>query len=198
VQLSTGNLFREHISKGSPLGRQVKDILAKGELVPDDLTIQMVLERLEKPDTISGVVFDGFPRTRDQALALGMRLSERGRCITAALKFNITDEQIVERLGARRMCPNDNSIYNLKSNKPLQDALCDLCGERLIMRNDDQADVVLHRLQVYHEQTEPLIAFYREQDMLLEVDASRTIDEIEVQLDELMPSFILNANEPQN
>jgi adenylate kinase len=195
VQLSTGNLFREHISKGTDLGIKVKDILAKGELVPDDLTIAMVLDRLAKPDTIMGVVFDGFPRTRDQALALQYRLDERGKCITAAILFKISDDTIVERLGARRMCPKDNSIYNLRSHLPRDDEKCDLCGSMLIMRDDDKPEVVRHRLEVFRRQTEPLIEFYREQDMLVEIDAGQSIDATEAQLDEWMPMFIYNANE---
>ena len=194
VQLSTGNLFREHISKGTELGLKVKDILAKGELVPDDLTIAMVMDRLAKPDTIMGVVFDGFPRTRDQALALQYRLDEKGKCITAAIQFKISDEQIVERLSSRRMCPKDNTTYNLKSNAPKNDEKCDLCGTALIMRDDDKPEVIRHRLQVYRHQTEPLIEFYREQDMLVEIDASRGIEEITAQMDEWMPMFIYNAN----
>jgi adenylate kinase len=195
VQISTGNLFREHISKGTDLGLKVKDVLAQGELVPDDLTIAMVMDRLAKPDTIMGVVFDGFPRTRDQALALQYRLEERGKCITAAIQFKISDDQLVERVGARRMCPKDNSIYNLKSYKPKDDEKCDLCGTPLIMRDDDMPEVVRHRLRVYRQTTEPLIEFYREQDMLVEIDASRTIQETEAQMDEWMPMFIYNAND---
>lgn len=194
VQLSTGNLFREHISKGTELGVKVKDILSKGELVPDDLTIAMVMDRLARPDTIMGVVFDGFPRTRDQALALQYKLDEKGKCITAAILFKITDEQIVERLSARRMCPKDNTTYNLKSNAPKHDEKCDLCGTPLIMRDDDKPEVIRHRLAIYAQQTEPLIDFYREQDMLVEIDASRGIEEITAQMDEWMPMFIYNAN----
>ncbi len=195
VQLSTGNLFREHIKNETSLGLRVKDILAKGELVPDDLTVEMVMDRLSKPDTIMGVVFDGFPRTLDQALALQHRLEGKGKCITAVISFMISDEDIVERLGARRMCPKDNSTYNLKSNPPRIDEQCDLCGTTLIVREDDKPEVVRKRLQVYRQQTEPLIEFYREQDMLIEIDASRRIQEIEAQMDEWMPMFIYNANE---
>jgi adenylate kinase len=194
VQISTGNLFREHITKGTELGVKVQDVLAKGELVPDDLTIAMVMDRLAKPDTIMGVVFDGFPRTRDQALALQYKLDEKGKCITAAIQFKISDEQIVERLSARRMCPTDNTIYNLKSHVPKSDEKCDLCGTPLIVRSDDKPEVVRHRLQVYQKQTEPLIEFYREQDMLVEIDASRTIEETQAEMDEWMPMFIYDAN----
>lgn len=194
VQLSTGNLFREHISKGTPLGLKVKDILAKGDLVPDDLTVAMVVDRLAKPDTIMGVVFDGFPRTRDQAIALQNKLEERGRCITAAIYFHVSDDVIVERLGSRRMCPKDGTVYNLKSKPPARDEVCDLCGTKLEMREDDKPEVVRKRLRVFREQTEPLIDYYREQDMLVEIDASRSIAEIEAQLDEWMPTFIYNAN----
>lgn len=195
VQLSTGNLFREHIKHETPLGLRVKDILAKGELVPDDLTIQMVIERLDKPDTIMGVVFDGFPRTRDQALALQHRLDEKGKCITAAILFRISDDQIVERLGARRTCPKDNSVYNLVSSPPHHQDKCDICGTTLIVRDDDKPEAVRHRLEVYGRATQPLIEYYREQDMLIEVDASRTIHDIEEQMDEWMPMFIYSANE---
>lgn len=194
VQLSTGNLFREHIAKATPLGLKVKDILAKGDLVPDDLTVAMVIDRLSKPDTIMGVVFDGFPRTRDQAVALHNKLEERGRCITAAIYFKVADDVIVERLSARRMCPRDGTIYNLKSKPPASDEICDVCGTRLEMREDDKPEVVRKRLEVYREQTEPLIDFYREQDMLVVIDASQSISETESQLDELMPTFIYNAN----
>ncbi|MBI4673410.1 MAG: adenylate kinase [Chloroflexi bacterium] len=195
VQLSTGNLFREHIKNETPLGLRVKDILAKGELVPDDLTVEMVMERLARPDTIMGVVFDGFPRTRDQAVALQNRLDEKGKCVTAAISFQISDEELVERLGARQMCPKDHSTYNLKSNPPREEGKCDLCGSPLIGRDDDKPEVVRNRLRVYRQQTEPLIEFYREQDMLIEIDASRAIEEIEAQLDEWMPMFIQGVNE---
>ncbi len=194
VQLSTGNLFREHIKNETPLGLKVKSILAKGELVPDDLTVQMVIDRLDKPDTVMGVVFDGFPRTRDQALALHQRLDEKAKCITAAVSFRITDDEIVERLSARRTCPKDNSVFNLKSNPPRENDKCDLCGTTLLRRDDDMPEVIRHRLQVYRQQTEPLIEFYREQDMLIDIDATRSIQEIEAQLDEWMPMFIYNAN----
>lgn len=194
IQLSTGNLFREHIKNETPLGVKVKSILANGELVPDDLTVQMVIERLDKPDTVMGVVFDGFPRTRDQALALQNRLDEKGKCITVVILFKISDDEIVERLSARRMCPKDSTIYNLNSNPPKEDEKCDLCGAALIMREDDKPEVIRHRLNVYRQQTEPLIEYYREQDMLIEIDASRSIQEMEAQLDEWMPMFIYDAN----
>jgi adenylate kinase len=127
-------------------------------------------------------------------LALQSRLEEKGKCITAAILFKISDESIVERLSSRRMCPKDNTIYNLKSNAPRNDEKCDLCGTALIMRDDDKEEVIRHRLAIYRQQTEPLIEFYREQDMLVEIEASRSIEEITQQMDEWMPVFIYNAN----
>lgn len=194
VQLSTGALFREHISKGTELGRKVASILAKGELVPDDLTVAMVMDRLSKPDTVMGVVFDGFPRTREQAVALQARLSERGKCITAAIYFDAPDEVVIERLSSRRICPKDGATFNLKSMPPKVDEQCDLCGTALIMREDDRPEVIRKRLEVYHRQTAPLIEFYREQGLLYKIDAARSIPEIEAQMDAWMPMFIYNAN----
>jgi adenylate kinase len=185
VHLSSGDLFRENIAKGTELGLQVKDILARGALVPDNLTIQMVMNRLHEPDTTRGVIFDGFPRTRAQAEALDCNLAQEGMHINRAVYFRIADQVIIDRLSARRVCPKDGAVYNLKSKPPKQDEICDNDGVTLIQRDDDKPAVVRRRLEVYRQQTTPVIDFYRGQDLLLEIDAARDIDSVQHELDNL-------------
>lgn len=194
VHLSSGDLFRENISKGTALGLKVKDILASGALVPDDLTIAMVMDRLDSPDTETGVIFDGFPRTVAQAEALKKALGEVGKKIDTAVYFSIPDEEIIARLSARRVCPQDGAVYNLISKPPRQDELCDNDGEKLIQRPDDQANVVQKRLDVYREQTTPVIDYYAGQGLLRKIDASRDIEQVQTELDSLTEVFAPNAN----
>ncbi len=185
LHLSSGDLFRENIAKGTELGMKVKDILARGALVPDDLTIQMVMNRLHEPDAGPGVVLDGFPRTRAQAEALQRELAKEGKQIDRAVYFRIDDEVIIDRLSARRVCPKDGAVYNLKSKPPKQDEVCDNDGAPLVQRSDDKPEVVRKRLEVYRELTTPVIDFYRGQGLLIEIDAAKDIDAVKQELEEL-------------
>lgn len=185
VHLSSGNLFRDNIAKGTKLGLKVKDIIGRGALVPDDLTIQMVMQRLHEPDITRGVVFDGFPRTRPQAEALKCNLDREGRRINQAVYFKIPDQVIIDRLAARRVCPEDGAVYNLKSRPPNRDAVCDNDGAELVQRDDDKPEVVRKRLEVYREQTSPVINFYHEAGLLLEIDASLDIVSVREELEHL-------------
>ncbi len=196
LHLSSGELFRENIAKGTPLGLKVKDILASGSLVPDDLTVAMVMDRLAQPDSVQGVVFDGFPRTREQAIALQHAFDRAGKTLTRAVYFHVDDEIVIERLAARRVCPADGATYNLKSKPPQQDQVCDNDGTPLVQRDDDKPEVVGKRLELYRELTEPLISFYREEGLLAEIDASRSISESEAALDRLMRSFSNGRSDP--
>jgi adenylate kinase len=185
VHLSSGDLFRENIAKGTELGLKVKDILAQGALVPDELTIQMVMDRVHEPDTERGVMFDGFPRTRAQAEALQMNLAREGKHVSRAVYFRVADGVIIDRLSARRVCPLDGAVYNLKSKPPREDEVCDNDGGELVQRDDDRPDVVRKRLQVYWDLTTPVIDFYRDQGLLLEIDAARDIDSVQHELEGL-------------
>jgi adenylate kinase len=185
VHLSSGDLFRENIAKATDLGLKVRDTLAKGALVPDDLTIRMVMDRVHEPDTERGVMFDGFPRTCAQAEALQCNLAKEGKHIARAIYFRVPDQVIVDRLSARRVCPLDGAVYNMKSKPPRQDEVCDNDGAKLIQRDDDKPDVVRKRLQVYKELTTPVIDFYRSQGLLLEIDAARDIDSVQHELEGL-------------
>ena len=168
-QISTGDLFRAAVKDDSELGRQVKGIMEKGELVPDSLTVELVRERLAKPDAQHGYILDGFPRTAAQADALA-----EFQKIDAAVNFSISDELVIRRLSGRRVCRSCGAIYHIDNMPPKKAGTCDACGGELYIRDDDKIDSIRNRLRVYKEQTEPLIAYYRNAQLLLEIDSSKS------------------------
>jgi adenylate kinase len=168
-QISTGDLFRAAVKEGSELGRKVKGIMEKGELVPDSLTVELVRERLAKPDAQQGYILDGFPRTVAQADALG-----KFQRIDAAINFKIGDELVIRRLSGRRVCRSCGAIYHIENMPPKVEGTCDACGGELYIRDDDKIESIKNRLRVYKEQTEPLIAYYREKGLLQEIDSSKS------------------------
>jgi adenylate kinase len=179
AHISSGDLFRENVSKQTPLGKLAKSYMDKGELVPDDVTIQMVMDRIARPDCARGVVFDGFPRTQAQAQALNVALAQENKKIGATLLVNVRDELLIQRLSARWFCPADGSVYNLLSNPPRVAGKCDKDGAALEQRNDDKAETIVRRLQVYHSQTAPLIEYYRHAGLLREADGEQNIEQVQ-------------------
>jgi adenylate kinase len=179
AHISSGDLFRENVSKQTPLGKLAKSYMDKGELVPDDVTIQMVMDRIARPDCARGVVFDGFPRTQAQAQALDVALAQENKKIGATLLVNVRDELLIQRLSARWFCPADGSVYNLLSNPPRVAGKCDKDGAALEQRNDDKAETIVRRLQVYHSQTAPLIEYYRHAGLLREADGEQNIEQVQ-------------------
>ena len=165
--ISTGDLFRSNIKNETPLGLQVKSILASGGLVPDSITIEMVRNRIAEPDCRNGFILDGFPRTIPQADALAEMTD-----LDAVVDFQISKEEVVKRLSGRRMCPSTGKIYHIVFNPPKVEGKDDETGEDLIQRPDDKEEAIVHRLEVYTEQTEPLIEYYRKKGLLKGVDAS--------------------------
>ena len=165
--ISTGDIFRSNIKNGTELGKKVEGILASGGLVPDDVTISMVKNRLQEPDTASGYILDGFPRTLGQADALSGFAK-----IDAVLNFVLADEEIIRRLSGRRLCKSTGRIYHITSNPPKVEGIDDETGEPLIQRDDDKPEAIKHRLEVYAESTEPLIAYYKEKGTLIDIDSS--------------------------
>jgi adenylate kinase len=166
-QISTGDLFRAAVKEGSELGKKVKGIMEKGELVPDSLTVELVKERLGKPDAQQGYILDGFPRTVAQADALA-----EFQKIDAVINFSISDELVIRRLSGRRVCRSCGAIYHIENMPPKVEGTCDRCGGELYIRDDDKIESIKNRLRVYKEQTEPLIAYYREKELLREIDSS--------------------------
>jgi adenylate kinase len=168
-QISTGDLFRAAVKDGSELGSKVKGIMEKGELVPDSLTVELVRERLAKPDAQQGYILDGFPRTVAQADALA-----EFQKIDAAINFRISDELVIRRLSGRRVCRACGAIYHVDNMPPKNEGICDSCGGELYIRDDDKIESIRNRLRVYKEQTEPLIAYYRKEGLLQEIDSSQS------------------------
>lgn len=176
--ISTGDIFRKNISEKTPLGVEAKGYMDRGQLVPDELTINLVKDRLVNEDCKNGFLLDGFPRTLLQAEALDVFLNERKMDIDAALLINVPSTIIIERMTGRRICPECGASYHIKNIPPKVDGICDLCGANLIQRKDDNEETVKERLDVYEKQTQPLIEYYREKGKLIEVDGTKDINEV--------------------
>jgi adenylate kinase len=176
--ISTGDMLRANVKEGTELGKQAKAYMDRGELVPDELIVAMVAERLRQPDAQDGFILDGFPRTIEQAQALEKQLSELRRRITAAILLEVGDDEVIRRLSGRRVCVKAGHNYHVEFDPPKHDMVCDQDGSRLIQRDDDQPDVIRHRLEVYHEQTEPLIDYYDRQGLMRRIDGTRSPDEV--------------------
>jgi adenylate kinase len=180
--VASGDLFRENLKNETELGLKAKVYMDRGELVPDDVTIAMVMERLNRPDCAGGALFDGFPRTIAQAEALDQALAERGHRISVVPYIAVPDEVLVERVSGRRLCRVCGEAYHVKFNPPKRSGVCDNDGGELYQRGDDKPETVRKRLQVYWEQTSPLIEYYRDRGMLVEVDGDQPIDAVAADL----------------
>ncbi|TDM02370.1 adenylate kinase [Macrococcus carouselicus] len=176
--ISTGDMFRAAIKNGTPLGKEAKSFMDKGELVPDEVTIGIVKERLAEEDAKKGFLLDGFPRTVEQAAALNQMLEETGRKIEAVINIEVQEEELMNRLTGRRICETCGTTYHLVFNPPKVEGICDLDGGKLYQREDDNPETVANRLSVNIKQTQPLLDFYREQGVLRNIDGSREIQEV--------------------
>jgi adenylate kinase len=174
--LATGDLLREHRKNETELGRKAAEYMGRGDLVPDDLVIAMILEKIEA-DGQDGFLLDGFPRTTNQAEALERALEHRGRSITAALLVAASDEHVMRRLSGRRQCPNGH-VYHVEFDPPEKEGICDEDGEPLTQRDDDKPETISNRLEVYHAQTEPLCSYYSEHGLLHRFDGTRSPTEV--------------------
>ncbi len=181
-QVSTGDMLREHRAKGTELGKKAQEYMDKGQLVPDEIILGMVKERLSQPDCEKGFILDGFPRTVAQAEALDKLLLDMGKKLDFALALIVPDELLVERLTGRRTCKNCGMMYHVKYKPSKVEGKCDVCGGELYQRPDDNEETVRNRLKVYHEQTAPLIEYYRGKGILREIDGSKSIEEITQQI----------------
>ena len=176
--ISTGDIFRANIKDGTELGNKAKSYMDQGLLVPDELVVDLVVDRLTWDDAKEGYILDGFPRTIPQAEALTKALSEKNEKLDFAVDIEISDEAIVERMGGRRACVACGATYHIVNIPPVKEGVCDKCGAELILRDDDKPETVLKRLEVYHEQTQPLIDYYRNEGCLREVDGTLEMAEI--------------------
>lgn len=178
AHISSGDLFRENLKNQTELGKLAQTYMTKGELVPDDVTIAMVRERLSRPDCQMGAILDGFPRTPAQAKALDAMLLDFGGQIDVAPLITAEDDVLIERLGGRWTCRAEGHVFNEKTNPPKTPGKCDYDGSELYQRDDDKAETVKRRIDVYLEQTSPLISYYRDQGKLVEIDGAQSIDQV--------------------
>jgi len=176
--VSTGDMFREILRREDQLASRVRRYVESGELVPDELVVEMVRDRICRPDCERGFILDGFPRTLSQAEALDKMLREANKDLDAVLYLRVSEEAVVRRLSRRRVCESCGAIYHLDHSPPKMPGVCDRCGGRIVQRDDDREEVVRERLRVYHRQTEPLVGYYRQRGILIEVDGCKKMDQV--------------------
>lgn len=174
--ISTGDIFRANIKNGTELGNKAKTYMDQGLLVPDELVVDLVVDRIKAKDCMKGFILDGFPRTIPQAEALDYALNNQNEKIDYAINVDVPDENIIKRMSGRRACVGCGATYHLVYNPTKTEGVCDVCGEKLILRDDDKPETVQKRLDVYHEQTQPLIDYYNKKEVILTVDGTQDID----------------------
>ncbi len=182
-QIASGDLFRENLGNNTPLGLLAKGYMDRGELVPDDVTIRMVQERLARPDAVRGAILDGFPRTIAQAEALAQVLAQTGHRIACVPYIRVSEKVLLARLGGRWICPVCQTTYHVLYSPPKVAGICDKDGGRLYQRPDDSEETARNRLQVYFQQTAPLIEYYRDKGLLVEVDGEQSIEDVQSALE---------------
>lgn len=176
--ISTGDIFRANIKAGTELGKKAKEYMDQGLLVPDEVTIGMLMDRIAEPDCANGYILDGFPRTIPQAESLTVALADKGTAIDYAINVDVPDENIIRRMGGRRACLNCGATYHVEYAAPKMKGICDKCGSELVLRDDDKPETVTKRLDVYHDQTKPLIDYYGKAGVLKEVDGTKDLEQV--------------------
>jgi len=192
---ATGDILRAAVREGTELGRAAKDYMDRGDLVPDEVIVGMIGERIDSSEAADGFILDGFPRTAPQAEALATKLDELGRELTAVLLIDVSDEEVVRRLGGRRTCVENGHVFHVEFNPPEQEGLCDVDGSELIVRDDDKPEVIRHRLEQYHEKTAPLIEHYDSQSLLRQIDGAVAPDAVADEIQRTLATLRLEADE---
>ena len=181
-KLSTGDLLRESVANETSLGKEAKDYMNRGELVPDAVVVGLVMEKLSSPECQKGFLLDGFPRTVAQADQLSKYLASTGKGLDQVVYFSLSKDEIIRRISGRRSCPDCKAVYHLESVPPKHAGICDVCGKALIQRNDDKPETVESRLAVYQEQTAPLVEYYKTQNILRELDGEGLVSAVQERL----------------
>ena len=176
--ISTGDIFRANIKEGTELGKKAKSYMDAGELVPDELVCDLVVDRIQQDDCTNGYILDGFPRTIPQAEALTNALNAIEQKLAHALNFDVPDENIIKRMAGRRSCVGCGATYHVEFNPPKVEGACDVCGEELILRDDDKPETVTNRLNIYHKETQPLIDYYEKQGLVSTIDGTQSMDKV--------------------
>ncbi len=186
---ATGDILRAAVRDQTPLGKSAKEYMDRGDLVPDEVIVGVIVEALGSEEAANGFILDGFPRTTPQAEALDAKLGELGKGVSAVLLIDVTDDEVVRRLGGRRTCEAEGHVYHVEFNPPKVEGVCDVDGSPLIVRDDDQPDVIRKRLATYHEKTEPLVDYYEGKGVLKRVAGERAPDEVTAELREILAAL---------
>jgi adenylate kinase len=192
---ATGDILRAAVRDETELGRVAKEYMDRGDLVPDDVIVGAIAERIDSPEAADGFILDGFPRTVPQAEALAAKLDELGRRLTAVLLIEADDEEVMRRLGGRRTCVENGHVFHVDFNPPTNEGVCDVDNSELIVRDDDKPEVIQHRLETYHEKTEPLIKYYDHQSLLRRIDGGVAPDAVADELRRALATLKLEADE---
>jgi adenylate kinase len=188
-KISTGDIFRANVAQGTPLGIEAKRFMDAGQLVPDEVTINMVRERLAEPDAADGFLLDGFPRTTPQAVALDKLLADLGDGLDLVLELVVDDDEVIRRLSGRRTCHGCGKIWHVEFDPPLHDGVCDRCGGALFQRDDDKPETIAERLRVYARDTAPLVDYYGAQGKLVGIDATGPVEDVTVRAIDALRSY---------
>jgi adenylate kinase len=192
---ATGDILRAAVREGSELGRAAKEYMDRGDLVPDELIVGMIAARVDSSEAADGFILDGFPRTAPQAEALAEKLGELGRRLTAVLLIDVSDEEVVRRLGGRRTCLENGHVFHVELSPPRQEGVCDIDGSELITRDDDKPEVIRHRLEQYHAKTAPLVEHYESQGLLRRIDGAASPEAVCEKIRRTLATLRLEADE---
>ena len=192
---ATGDILRAAVRDETELGRTAKEYMDRGDLVPDDVIVGVIAERIDSAEAADGFILDGFPRTEPQAEALAARLSELDRGLTGVLLIDVDDDEVVRRLGGRRTCEENGHVFHVEFNPPEKGGVCDLDGSPLVVRDDDKPEAIRHRLEQYHGKTEPLVGYYDRQSLLHRIDGTASPDEVGAEVERTLATMRLEADE---
>jgi len=179
---ATGDILRGAVREETELGRTAKEYMDRGDLVPDEVIVGVIADRIDSGEALDGFILDGFPRTTPQAEALDAKLSELGRAVTAVLLIDVSDDEVVRRLGGRRTCEANGHVFHVEFEPPKEEGVCDIDGSELIVRDDDKPEVIRKRLETYHEKTEPLVSYYDSRSVLRRIDGEAAPEEVAEQI----------------
>jgi adenylate kinase len=192
---ATGDILRAAVREETELGRTAKEYMDRGDLVPDEVIVGAIAERIDSSEAADGFILDGYPRTEPQAEALAEKLADLGRGLTAVLLIDVEDDEVVRRLGGRRTCAENGHVFHVEFNPPEKEGVCDVDGSELLVRDDDEPEVIRHRLAQYHEKTEPLIDFYDHQSLLRRIDGAPPPEQVGEEIERTLATLRLEGDE---
>jgi adenylate kinase len=192
---ATGDILRAAVREETELGKTAKQYMDAGDLVPDEVIVGVIAERIASPEALDGFILDGFPRTTPQAEALDAKLEELGRAVTAVLLIDVSDDEVVRRLGGRRTCAENGHVFHVEFNPPQREGVCDIDGSELIVRDDDKPEVIRKRLETYHEKTEPLVSYYDQRSVLRRIEGTAAPDDVTEEIRRTLATMRLEQDE---